>query len=279
MMTFDTEFEFIRADEFFDKEFPKLDWTVRNLVEQGTFVVLGGEPKTSKTWASLEIALSVASGRPAFNNPDFKTIPRPVFLFLLEDGEANVQARLSALASSKGMGKDALRMMPLFVRCRKPVSIDEDVHSIIATVRSYMLDLRHLDPRPGLIMVDPLRNAHHKEENDSGQMRHVMDACLKIRNETGFSLMINHHFKKIPKNQEESPGYAMRGSSSIYGSVDGIIGMRKIDCEERNTWKNNLSCQVKAGPQARPFGLTLQVQDSAETGRAVHADWICSDLF
>ena len=97
-------FTFMKADEFFGRLLPKIDWTVEGLVEQGTFVVLGGEPKTSKTWAILEIAISVATGRPAFNDPTFKcSEPRPVFLFLLEDGEFNVQARMEALAGSKGL--------------------------------------------------------------------------------------------------------------------------------------------------------------------------------
>ena len=232
-------FSFTKAEDFFGRAIPKLDWTVRNLVEQGTFVVLGGEPKTSKTWATLEIALSVATGRPAFNEPAFECeAPRPVFLFLLEDGEYNVQARMEALASSKGVTEKQLKRMPLHVRCRRPICLDEDADHIIDHINDFMKEHELLQMRKGLIMIDPLRNAHHREENDSGEMRQVMDACLRIRDRTGYSLLINHHFKKIPKNQEESPGNAMRGSSSIYGSVDGIIGMRRIDSDEKNTWKN-----------------------------------------
>ena len=274
-------FNLIPAKEFFTRKLPNIEWTVRNLVEQGTFVVLGGEPKTSKTWASLELALSVASGRNAFNSPQFETKVRPVFMFLLEDGEWNVQARLQALASPKGMNTERLSQMPLHVSCRKPMSLDEDAERIISILLSYSeQEIRDTgESIPGLVLIDPLRNAHHREENDSGEMRKVMDACLEITRRTGYSLVVNHHFKKIPKNQEESPGYAMRGSSSIYGSVDGIIGLRKIDCGDKNIWQNNVACQVKAGPQARPFGLELRVEDGAQTGRAIHAEWVTSELY
>ncbi len=163
------------------------------------------------------------------------------------------------------------------------MSLDNDVERIIHILMCHMDEEREHSAdgsaTPGLVLIDPLRNAHHREENDSGEMRKVMDACLEITRRTGYSLVVNHHFKKIPKNQEESPGYAMRGSSSIYGSVDGIIGLRKVDCGDNNTWRNNVACQVKAGPQSKPFGLELKVEDCQQTGRAVHAEWTTSYLF
>ena len=158
-----SRFDFMSASDFFGRSIPKLDWTVKGLIEQGTFVVLGGEPKTSKTWATLEIALSVATGLPVFNDPVFECDePRPVFLFLLEDGEYNVQARMEALASSKGLTGDRLKEAELYVRCRKPICLDEDASNIIDHIRLYESTME--TKRKGLIMIDPLRNAHHREE-------------------------------------------------------------------------------------------------------------------
>ena len=110
-------------------------------------------------------------------------------------------------------------------------------------------------------------------------MKTVLENCLRITTETGYSLIVNHHFKKMKKGDEESPGNAIRGSSSIYGAVDGIIGMRKVETDCSNTWRNNLYTQVKAGPQASPFGLELHVEDDPATGRAIRATWVCTGLF
>lgn len=266
----------VRASEFFSRPPRKIEWTVRNLIEQGTFVVLGGEPKTSKTWAGLEIALSVASGTDVFNHYEFTTFrkPRCVFMFLLEDNEDNVQARMTALAAAKGLSVEDLTGLPLYLLCREPLDIEEQATEIIRIVQHY-----HDDPLGGLIIIDPLRNAHSADENDSTSMKRVLSECLRIRNETGFSIIINHHFKKMAAKDQESPGNAMRGTSSLYGAVDGIIGMRKIQSKERNVWYNNVLCQVKAGPQAEPFGLTLKVKDGKESGRAVYADWVVEGMF
>ena len=271
----------IGAKEFFSEPPKKLEWTVRNLVEQGTFVVLGGEPKTSKTWAVLEMALSVASGTDCFNSFEFTTFHerRPVYLFLLEDNFYNVQARLVALGAAKGLSVDDLKELPLFIRCRKPLNLLEDSGQIIDTVSALQIGDEENGLRDGLIIIDPLRNAHNQDENDSGSMKLVMERCISIRDRTKCSLIINHHFKKMKKSDEETPGNAMRGSSTLYGAVDGIIGMRKIECNERNVWENNVHCQVKAGPQASPFGLTLRVKDGAESGRSVYADWEVSETF
>lgn len=265
----------LNASEFFSIPPKKLEWTVRGLIEQSTFVVLGGEPKTSKTWAVLEIALSVASGTDCFNSHEFTCYHerRPVYLFLLEDGIFNVQARLTALGAAKGLSVEDLKDLPLYIRCREPLDLLQDSDSIIRTV----LDLDQ--ERAGLIIIDPLRNAHAEDENDSSSMKQVMERCIAIRNKTFCSVVINHHFKKMKKSDEESVGHSMRGSSSLYGAVDGIIGMRKIECNERNIWQNNVICQVKAGPQAEPFSLTLRVKDGAESGRSVYADWEISQPF
>ncbi len=258
---------------------PKIDWTVSSLVEQGTFVILGGEPKTSKTWAGIEIALSVASGRSCFGNTYFKTVAqgRPVFMFLLEDNHWNVVARMKALAESKGIDEDRMRRVPLYLRCRKPINIVDEVQEIIHMIKCFKVE--HPDERPGLIVIDPLRNAHVEDENDSGSMKTVLENCLHITNETGYSLIVNHHFKKMKKGDQESPGNAIRGSSSIYGAVDGIIGMQKVETESNNTWRNNVYTQVKAGPQASPFGLELHVEDDEVTGRAIRATWLCTELY
>jgi len=270
--------DFMKAEHFFKRDLPKLQWTVGSLIEQGTFVLLGGEPKTSKTWAALDICLSVASGMNAFGDSEFHTEPRPVFMFLLEDGEYNVMARLQALAKGKGISDKQIYHMPMYLRCRKPLCIDEEVNSIVNMIDDFMREHELMEIRKGLILIDPLRNAHHKEENDSGQMRQVMEACLYIRDRTGYSILVNHHFKKMTAAQQETPGNAMRGSSSIYGSVDGIIGMRRIESEEKNTWRNNVSTQVKAGPQAAPFGLELVVEDG-DHGRAKEATWKVGGLY
>jgi len=265
------------AREFFSRPPEKLEWSVRNLIEQGTFVVLGGEPKTSKTWAALEICLSVASGTDCFNNFEFTTFrkQKPVFMFLLEDNANNVKARLAALATDKGIAPDDLKDLPLWLRCRKPLCLTEQAEEIIEAVRWHQTSPQ----REGLILIDPLRNAHREDENDSTKMKAVLEACLHIRDRTGYTLLVNHHFKKMKKNEEESPGNAMRGTSSLYGAVDGIIGMRKIENDTRNEWSNNVACQVKAGPQSEPFGLRLRVKDGSDTGRAIHADWEVSGIF
>ena len=272
----------IRAETFFSTPPSKLEWSVRNLIEQGTFVVLGGEPKTSKTWAALEICLSVASGTDCFNHFEFSTFrnPKSVFMFLLEDNEDNVQARLTALGAAKGMSVDDLMKLPLWLRCRKPLSIAEQADEIIDVVNQHWRKEQPYPVQPnGLILIDPLRNAHSEDENDSTRMKAVFEACLRIRNATGYTLLINHHFKKLKSSEQESPGNAMRGTSSLYGAVDGIIGMRKIECNDRNTWNNNVACQVKAGPQAEPFGLALKVKDGNESGRATFAEWEVTSLF
>lgn len=264
------EIEFIPAKKFFSEPPPPLRWTVHHLIEEGTFVILGGEPKTSKTWAMLEIGLAVSSGTKAFGEDGFKTEePKPVFMFFLEDGRFNIQARLRALGAPRGMNRGDLMELPIYIRCREPLDIESEADEIIDAVKGV---IKGIDDRKGLIIIDPLRNAHTREENDSSAMRKVMDAVIKIRDSTGYSVLLSHHSRKSAKGQEDAPGHALRGSSQVWGAIDGLIGMRKVDSDAPNVWRTNINTQVKAGPQAAPFGLTLEVFDGFD-GRAENTQW------
>jgi archaellum biogenesis ATPase FlaH len=63
-----------------------------------------------------------------------------------------------------------------------------------------------------LVIVDPLRYAHACDENDSGEMASVMQACRSLTIH-GATVVLLHH----PAKQEGSTG---RGSTAIRGAVD-----------------------------------------------------------
>src|SRR5688572_2554322 len=77
----------------------------------------GGRGKAGKTWAGLDLALSVAAGLPwlgRFGCP----IPGEVLVFLGEGGERNAVRRLRAIAAHKGI--DDLAALPIRLCDRVP---------------------------------------------------------------------------------------------------------------------------------------------------------------
>jgi AAA domain len=76
-------------------------WLVEGLWPADAYGVLGAEDKAGKTFALLDLAVSVATGSPWFNAFPCPT-PGPVTLFLGEGGAAAMLRRLDAILASRG---------------------------------------------------------------------------------------------------------------------------------------------------------------------------------
>jgi hypothetical protein len=69
--------------------------------------LLCGKPKGGKSWMALEVAIAVASGRPALCG--FQTVQGDVLYLALEDGKRRLQGRLRKLLGPNSSAPPALR--------------------------------------------------------------------------------------------------------------------------------------------------------------------------
>jgi AAA domain len=82
-------------------------WLVEGLWPADAYGVLAAEDKAGKTWAILDLAVSVAAGRPwlgAFSCPQ----PGRVLVFLGEGGQRAIVRRLRAACAHKGLAVEEL---------------------------------------------------------------------------------------------------------------------------------------------------------------------------
>ena len=268
------EQQFIPASTLFTMAIPPMRWAVRGLGEQGGFVILGGEPKTSKSWVALEWALSYASGTPAFDDINFMTpsTQGPVALFMMEDGIANIQARATALARTKDVDP---KKLPMHFRFRQSLDLSNkgDLNWCIKALEKIMSKTE-----PGLVVLDPLRNIHTQDENDSKAMTLVTDGIRKIRDSLNASIVVTHHLRKPSKGDTNAPGHAIRGTGALYGACDGLVCMFADHSNKiPDTWVNAVYTRCKAGREADPFTLGLHVKDG-RNGRASLAEWSVSNV-
>jgi len=266
---------FVKADEFFSVPPPPIKWLVQGIMEDKTFVVLGGEPKTSKSWLALELGLSVASGTSAFGSEGFATNGqmRSVAMIMLEDSQHNVYARMRSLGRAKGMYEDDLAKLPMFFRFRRGLDLTDysDIEWLIKSVKDNV-------PECALIVIDPMRNAHTAEENDSKGISLLCDNIRDVRDSTGATVLLTHHLRKPTSQDQDTPGNALRGSGALYGAIDGLVGMvNRRQPEDVDLWRNNVYIRVKAGREAQPFQVVLRVQDGSD-GRACKAWWELSAI-
>jgi hypothetical protein len=253
------------ASDLLKAEFPNTPWLVSGVLPEKAVVAIAGEPKTTKTWAGLEVAIALSSGTKAFG--EF-SVPRPrgVAVFLAEDDRHSVRNRLRALAHARRLSPEEA-VQQVYVRCRHSLDLQCDQHlcSLIASVRM-------LPDAIGLLILDPLRDLHQAEEDKSGPMSDVMGRLRALRDILDCAVVFIHHTSKSSRDTNaRREGQRMRGSSAIHGAVDGGIYM-SLSEEAENNWKNKVLVELKAARGAGWFTLTLEVEDDAN-GEAQKARW------
>lgn len=253
-----------KVDELLGMDFPAADWLINGLVAKDTLTIIGADPKATKTWTLLELAIAVATGGKAFG--EFRApVPGPVLLFLNEDTQRSIRNRFRALAAGHGLDPTELRRIA--VRTREPLDVTNR-----RQLAKLIVDVRMAPERPALIGLDPLRNLHSAEENSSTEMSAVMRSLATLRDLCGCSLAVVHHSAKQGESAR-SGGSRMRGSSAIDGARDGLISLDGTEKESGGAEiVNQVAVDLKAHRSAGRFALTLRIEDDEE-GEAIRATW------
>jgi RecA-family ATPase len=83
--------------------------------------------------------------------------------------------------------------------------------------------------RPCILFIDPLRNCHSLDENDSGGMVMMLQPLQQYAIANDMAVIIVHHSKKIGEDRDGSRRTAtaqdMRGSSALFGMADAVLTM------------------------------------------------------
>jgi RecA-family ATPase len=250
----------------FEEAFPTVPWLVRGILREKAVVAIAAEPKSTKTWNAAEIALSVATGTKAFG--EFPVIKSgPVVYFFAEDERRSVRNRFRALAKGKELDP-ILATDRVYARYREAMKLEsiEDLAWLVA-------DCRALPEPPALIVLDPMRDIHDSEENDSTAMAGVMGRLRALRDVLGCTVLFVHHSAKGSLDTAgRRAGQRMRGSSVIHGAVDGGFYLYDLKTDNEKTWDTNVEVEVKGARSAGQFALKLEVEDNLD-GEAVLAKW------
>lgn len=188
-------------------------WLVENLWGARAVGIIGGEPKSLKSFLALELALSVSSGTAAlscFAVP----VPGPVLLFPAEDAQHIVLDRLEKLASGKGL---RLEDLPLYVITEAYLHLDDE---------KGRADLEELASslRPRLIILDPFVRMHTGDENASSSIVPVLSFLRTLERRYECSVILVHHMRKHSGSMRG--GQSLRGSGELHAWGDSNLYLR-----------------------------------------------------
>ncbi len=212
-------------------------WLIESLWAASGVGILGGHPKSCKTWLALDIALSVSSGTPCLDL--FPAAhPGPVLLFLAEDSAECVHDRVNGLCQHRGIDMAAL---DLFLLATPVLRLDSpsDYESLVATVDRL---------RPRLLVLDPFVRVQTIDENSASEVSRLLADLTTLKRTFDLAILLVHHTRK---NGAGHPGQSLRGSGDLRAWGDTNLFLR----QRRDLLQ--LSGEHRSAPALEPISLNL----------------------
>lgn len=202
----------LKTGEWLDAQvFPPVSWAVPGLIPEG-FGLFTGPPKAGKSWCSLGIGLSVASGSVALGAIGVGQ-PRPVLLLALEDGDRRLQGRCRHLLSGGALPK------LLTYQTSTPPG------DVIPLVRAWLAEYGHRDP---LVILDTLgkvmppalpgEGAYARDYRIGSALKNLTDA------HPGSCLLVVHHVRKA---QGDDWMDSTSGTNGLNGAADWTVNLSR----------------------------------------------------
>jgi hypothetical protein len=206
----------VRVHELADRPAEQA-WDIQDLWAASGVGVLAGQPKSSKTWTALDMALSVASGTPCLGH--FPVVrPGAVLLYAAEDPLPTVRVRLAGLARQRGLD---LATLPIHVIDEPAIRLDrptdrERLRRTLALIR------------PRLLILDPLVRVYGRiDENSVAEVSALLAYLRALQREHDVSVVVVHHARKA-QGAVHQAGQALRGSGDFFAWSDTMLYLRRI---------------------------------------------------
>lgn len=198
------------ADQLMATDFPEPNWAVPGILAEGVNL-LAGPPQVGKSWMSLGLALSVASGGKAFDMLDVE--PGPVLYLALEDTPRRLKTRMGKLLGNE----PAPAGLTLATSCpTMPQGGD--------TAITEWLD-SHPDAR--MVVLDVF--AKMRDTTPAGMAAYDADYASisrikRIADAYGVAILLVHHVRKMAS---EDFLETVSGSNGIAGASDAVLVLRR----------------------------------------------------
>jgi RecA-family ATPase len=224
-----------------DPETPR--WLIEGLWTDQAVGIVGGEPKSGKSFLALELAVAVASGAPCLRRFRPAQTGR-VLLFAAEDAVLLVRRRLEGIAHAAGV---AFAPLDIYVITTPSLRLDvaEDRHRLQATVAAL---------RPTLLVLDPFVRLHRIDENAAAEVAPLLAYLRQLQREFATAVALVHHARKGAAHLRA--GQALRGSSELHAWGDSNLYLR------RRGDTLLLTVEHRAAPSST--GVTLELRAHGE---------------
>ena len=219
---------------------PELDFVLPGL-PAGAVGMLAGAGGVGKTMFELQLAVVLAAGLPwrlaplsALLEFDEERSPERVLLLLAEESNAVVWRRLHAvMAHIVRCGLFDCGLTAADVKARLAENLV--IHAVAGSRRLQLLDdvLQAGEHYPALmaaadgtrlVIVDPIRQLHVANENESGAMSALVSVLKRLAHDTGAAVVCAHHASRAAGQFGFSESAdASRGSTALVDDTRWVV--------------------------------------------------------
>ena len=223
-------------------------WLVEGLWGAAAVGLIGGAPKSCKSYLGLELAVAVASGTSALGQyPVMES--GPALIYLAEDSLSDVRQRVAGLARHRGLDLAHLAIHAITVP-RLRLDRAADCQRLFETTRQL---------RPRLLLLDPLVRLQAINLNDATEVAQLLSTLRDLQRRFDVAVILVHHTCKfIPAGTQAGQG--LRGSTDLHAFGDSNLYIRRVRDELV------LSMEHRAAGAPEPIGLQLVTTDE----QAIH---------
>ncbi len=220
-----------------DRQAHEQHWMIESVWSRAAVGIIGGSPKSCKSWMGLDMALSVASGTPCLD-----TFPvndtGPAIVYLAEDALPMVRNRVECLCQHRHLD---IQRIQLHVITSPSLRLD-----LVSDQESLKLTLAAFKPR--LLLLDPLVRMHRLDENSASDISRLLGFLRECQRTFDCAIILVHH---ASKKQRAQPGQALRGSSDLHAFGDSNAYLART--KDRLT----LTLEHRSAKPPDPFQLFL----------------------
>ncbi len=224
----------------------KNNWLIEHIWALDAVGLLGGAPKTCKSWLGLDIAVSVASGNPCLGRFEVRQ-KGPALVYLAEDAAPRVRERVVGICRHRRIDIDSLDLHLIDTPSLR-LDLDSDREKLRAAVERL---------KPKLLILDPLVRLHRADENSSADISAILGYLREIQRTFHTAVILVHH---MSKKHRAHLGQALRGSGDLHAFGDCNAYLVRT----KNTLQ--LSVEHRFAPSTEPIPIALiSKPDGTET--------------
>lgn len=208
-----------------------VEWVIRNLLPTGLSFFSGAPKLTQKTTLAMAMAEMVSG----LCDPPNTYLPAAL-------SHVEMHGRVMMFCAEDDAGELKVKVQECFGREPKEVNAVFAAHD----TSMWMLDdekatenlwawIHQLDPM--LVVMDPFRNFHVQDENDSAEMVKLLRPFQKWAKQYKRAFVLTHHVTKpSPQHDGHSALFTVRGSGAIVGAADSNHVISAPRSDGSKTW-------------------------------------------